>query len=78
MNERNYIQKDQVMELRVGPWQSPLRSLSLHFLAFYSIFWYFLLFPFLTCFIYFLAFPSLSILSEYSHSVSRLDVVEGK
>ena len=52
------------------PFTSPPSTLS------FSIF-YFSLFSCLTLFVYFLAFPSLPILPEYSHSVSRPDVVGG-
>jgi len=53
--------------------------LSFHFPAFYSIFYYLLLFPFSISYLLhlFSFFPSLHILSEYSHSVSRPDVVGG-
>ena len=51
---------------RVGTYQSPLPSLSLHFPTYYSIFYYlsFLIFPFLLAPSFFLAFPSFPILPE--------------
>jgi len=52
------------------PFTSPLPHLLLYFLVCFT-------FTFLTCSIYFLAFPSLPMLPEYSHSVSKPDIVGG-
>ena len=62
----------------VGPSQSPFPPYSFTTISSTKSFtiFYFLLFPFLTCFVCF-AFPSLYILPEYSHSVSRPDVIGG-